>query len=55
MRHPSTRFSCRNVQLEYTDNDGKLSGQLVHRTIIGLVERFVGILTDIMAAPFPLG
>ena len=40
--------------LEYTDNDGKTQRPvMVHRTIIGSVERFVGILTEHYGGAFP--
>jgi threonyl-tRNA synthetase len=42
-------------QLEYTDSDGQVKRPvMIHRTIFGSVERFMGILIEHFAGRFPL-
>lgn len=41
--------------LEYTDKDGKKKRPvMIHRTVLGSLERFIGILTEHYAGAFPL-
>jgi threonyl-tRNA synthetase len=42
-------------ELEYVDKDGKKkSPVMIHRTVLGSLERFIGILTEHYAGAFPL-